>query len=170
MAPRAPLSSSAARSRDAPLLPADFNEIVIATSRPEQVDASSIYFTGVSHRGVTINWKAPGLGEWAWPILGYDIQISGDSDFTGSGVSFSTCPNGEGGVSMGPCDSSPSSCLKTGTTKSSEPGCFLTAQAQNQQTSRTLPGLDSGAHMAHYGIHHGKMICSGFAVRGPRLP
>ena len=67
----APLTSSAARSRRAPLLPADFNEIVIATSRPEQVDASSIYFTGVSHRGVTINWKAPGLGEWAWPMVGY---------------------------------------------------------------------------------------------------
>ena len=122
---------------------AEFNEIVIATSRPEQVDASSIYFTGVSHRGVTVNWKAPGLGEWAWPILGYDIQISSVSDFTGSGVSFTSCPKGEGGVSMGPCDASPSSCLKTGKSDGTT-GCYLTAQAQNQQTSRTLPGLNSG--------------------------
>ena len=26
----------------------------------------------VSRRGVTVNWKAPSLGERAWPILGYE--------------------------------------------------------------------------------------------------
>ena len=52
---------------------------------------------------MTVNRKAPGLGEWAWPMVGctYDIPISGESPsselspyLTSSTISFANSMGG----------------------------------------------------------------------------
>jgi hypothetical protein len=50
-------------------------------SYPDVIDAATIRFTKVTHRSATIEWAEPGLGDWKWPILGYEIQISDSLDF-----------------------------------------------------------------------------------------
>ena len=43
---------------------------------PKQVDGSKIYFSNVKDSSITINWRAPDLGDYAAQILGYNIEIS----------------------------------------------------------------------------------------------
>ena len=135
---------------------APVNEYVVRTSLPDQVDSAGIYFTGLDggegHRKATINWLEPGKGDWEWPILGYDVQVTTaatftdavtaaedtdsdgvddtapvfgmttDIDFTG----LAACPDGEVGT--------------VGRLVASE-GCFLNAVAQNDATTHLLTGL-----------------------------
>jgi len=60
---------------------ASFNQPTITTSVPLTIDSGTIFFTAVTHKAATINWKAPGLGDWKWPILGYRIQVTDQSDW-----------------------------------------------------------------------------------------
>mgnify|MGYP003337370267 CR=1 FL=1 len=82
------VNSADARVLAATIVVGPINEYVVRTSVPEQVDAASIYFTGLDsgegHRKVTINWLEPGRGDWQWPILGYELQVTTDATFTSS--------------------------------------------------------------------------------------
>ena len=109
---------------------------------PEAVDWTSIYFTGLDtnqgHRKVTINWLEPGKGDWQWPILGYEVQVTTTAAFDWDGADMTTtigfegltaCPTGEDGTSaIGQFASG---------------SCNLLAVAQSASTTHTLPGLAS---------------------------
>jgi hypothetical protein len=74
----------------APLIDAQGVAFEKATSFPEVIDAGSIHFEDVSHRDATIKWTAPGLGDWKWPILSYEIQISDNVAFKQKTTATST--------------------------------------------------------------------------------
>ena len=143
---------------------AQTNEFVVRTSLPEKVDADLISFSGVDHRSGTISWTAPGLGDWQWPILGYEIQVStaitwaaptiaedsyaiSDSEppaysYT---VDWSVCPNGE---TAQPLDTTGVAHLSpwdgvSGCTLTSVGTATTTAGLGGVTTTHTVPGLGS---------------------------
>lgn len=137
------------------------NEYVVRTSVPEQVDAASIYFTGLDsgegHRKVTINWLEPGRGDWEWPILGYELQVTTDATYT-STVSAAADSDGDGDIDTAPvakteatidfaglsaCPDGEGAGATVGRLVSGE-GCYLNAVAQDASTTHTLPGLKGG--------------------------
>jgi hypothetical protein len=140
---------------------APVNEYVVRTSVPEQVDGDLIAFTAVSHRGATISWSEPGLGDWQWPILGYEIQVSAAVTWTAPAdgtnpyelsddssrpydyaVDWSTCPDGESGTlnSMGVANLSPwdgpAGCTLNSVTTATTAGSLGTVTTQH-----VIPGL-----------------------------
>jgi len=144
---------------------APINEYVVRTSVPEQVDASLIAFTGVTHRDATIAWSEPGLGDWQWPVLGYEIQVSTAMTWSEPAtpastdsyalsddsavlydyaVDWSACPQGESGAldTMGVANTSPwdgaAACTLNGVTTAT------TAEGSSSiTTSHAIPGLAS---------------------------
>eukprot|EP01043_Picozoa_sp_COSAG02_P063306 COSAG02_NODE_8935_length_2393_cov_21.592851_2_plen_386_part_01 len=137
------------------------NEYVVRTSVPEQVDAASIYFTGLDsgegHRKATINWLEPGRGDWEWPILGYEIQVTTDATYT-STVSTAADTDSDGDIDTAPvattvatidfaglsaCPDGEGAGATVGRLVSGE-GCYLNAVAQDATTTHTLPGLKGG--------------------------
>ncbi len=140
------------------------NEYVVRTSVPEQVDAGSIYFTGVSHRETTINWLEPGRGDWEWPILGYEIQVTTTATYTSSS-STAADTDSDGVIDTAPvattvadidfdglnaCPAGEGSGATVGRLVSGE-GCYLNAVAQDATTTQELPGLQ-GATVYYFRI------------------
>jgi hypothetical protein len=97
------------------------NPVTTATSLPEQIDATKLYFTDVTHRSAKLHWEQPDLGNWQWPILGYEIQIADSATFEWTKVPgltvpgstpddsykgaapWTTCPAGEDSMPLGQC-------------------------------------------------------------------
>ena len=129
------------------------------------IDSGSFFFTDVTYRSAKIHWEAPGLGDWQWPIQGYEIQISTDltwskvdgseSQVPGSQPADSyepvhptlntydaiwgTCPVGEGGETMVQCADAPASIAGTITSLYWKPG---------DATSHDVVGLQT--HTMYY--------------------
>lgn len=145
---------------------APVNEYVVRQSFPDKVDAGLISFEGVDHRSGTISWTAPGLGDWQWPILGYEIQVSSamtwsapslaanptSYDYSDSAppaysptVDWDTCPLGETGQTLdttGVAHLSPWG-GSTGCTLTSVNTATTTDGLGDVTTSHTIPGLAS---------------------------
>jgi hypothetical protein len=129
---------------------ASFNEPVSASSFPETIDAGSIYFSDVTYRSAKIHWAAPGLGDWAWPIQGYEIQITTNmtwnkvqspvvpgsqaADSYSPDALWGLCPVGEHGDTMVQCAESPASIAGTVTSLYWEAG---------QATEHEIVGLQT---------------------------